>query len=67
MRQLTFKFDIFSVVYDTQSMQLISVIISILCFVLRKTPENGDIVEDILFSSNVSLVELLKNGNDLLK
>lgn len=57
----------FLVVYDTQGMQLICVIVSILCFVLRETPENAEIVEKILFGPDVSLVELLKNGTVTLK
>lgn len=57
----------FSVVYDAQGMQLISIIVSILCYVLRETPENADIVEKILFAPNVNLVDLLKNGNAVLK
>lgn len=56
-----------TVVYDSQGMQLISTIVSILCFVLRETPENAELVQKILFCQDVSIIELLKNGNIILK
>lgn len=57
----------FAVVYDLQGMQLVCAIVSILCFVLRETPENAELVETVIFHECVDVIGLLQNGNDLLR
>lgn len=52
---------------DSQGMQLLCVITSIFCFVLRETPENAEIVENIIFHPSVNIIDLLKNGNITLR
>ncbi|XP_031632215.1 serine/threonine-protein kinase fused [Contarinia nasturtii] len=56
-----------SVVYDVQGMQLVCAIVSILCFVLRESPENAELVESVIFYEGVDIVSLLQNGNSPLR
>ena len=57
----------FTVVYDAQGMQIVCAIVSILCFVLRETPENAELVETVIFHESVDIISLLQNGHDLLR
>lgn len=54
-------------VYDAQGMQIVSAIVSILCLVLRETPENAELVETIIFHESVDIIGLLQNGHHLLR
>lgn len=56
-----------TVVYDYQGMKLVCAVVSILCFVLRETPENAELVEIVVFYESVDVMGLLQNGNDLLR
>lgn len=47
--------------------KLLSVITAILCFVLRESPENAAIIEEIIFYPNVNIIALLKNEDALLR
>lgn len=57
----------FSVVYDSQGMQIVCAIVSTLCFVLRETPENAEIIESIIFHESVDVIGLVNNGNVILR
>lgn len=56
-----------AVVYDSQGMQIVCAIVSILSYVLRETPEYAETVETVIFHENVNLMSLFQNGNDPLK
>lgn len=55
------------VVYDSHGMKIVCAIVSILCYVLRETPENADIVEWVVFHDSVDMIGLTNNGNVILK
>lgn len=54
-------------VYDALGMQIVCAIVAILCFVLRETPENAELVESVIFHKNVDIIGLLQNGHHLLR
>lgn len=47
--------------------KLLSVVTAILCFVLRESPENAGIIEEIIFDPNVNVIALLKNEDAMLR
>lgn len=47
--------------------KLLSVITAILCFVLRESPENAGIIEEVIFYPSVNIVALLKNEDAVLR
>ena len=55
------------VVYDSHGMKIVCAIVSTLCYVLRETPENADIVEWVVFHNSVDMISLANNGNVTLK
>lgn len=55
------------VVYDSNGMKIVCAIVSTLCYVLRETPENADIVESVIFHDTVDMISLANNGTVALK
>lgn len=48
-------------------MQIVCAIVSNLCYVLRETPENAEIIESIIFHESVDVTALFNNGNVILR
>lgn len=48
-------------------MQIVCAIVSTLCYVLRETPENAEVIESIVFHENVDVIGLVNNGNVILR
>lgn len=58
---------VITVVYDSQGMQIVCAIVSTLCYVLRETPENAEVIESVIFHESVDVITLVNNGNVILK
>lgn len=57
----------FTVSNEPSSIHLVNVVLALLCCALRELPENAELVEKIVFHSDVDLVSLMKNPNNLLR
>lgn len=48
-------------------MKMCSALIALLCYTLKRLPENAHVIEKIVFNANVDLNSLIRVGNDLVK